>query len=103
LAVDPDKAQEGTTMKVIGMLVVLIIAFWVFSDARSRGKSISVAFGWFLGTLLLLIFFLPLWLIVRPKRYPDVVIVNKPKLCAHCGKYFDGIPAFCPNCGNSLR
>lgn len=90
-------------MKLIGILFVLFIAFWVFSDARSRGKSFTVAVGWFLGTLFLMIFFLPLWLIVRPKKYPDTVPADKPKLCPHCGKYYEGVPAFCPNCGNSLR
>lgn len=90
-------------MKFIGLLVVIIIAIWVFSDARSRGKSYGVAFGWFLGTLFLLIVFLPFWLIVRPKKYSDVLIEKRPKLCHHCGKSYEDSPSFCTNCGKSLR
>lgn len=26
----------------------------------------------------------------------------QPKLCADCGKYYDGTPKFCPNCGTKL-
>jgi len=90
-------------MKVIGLLILLIVAAWVFSDAKSRGKSTVGAFIWSLLTFILLIVFLPLWLIVRPKSYPVDLIEKKPKLCAHCGKYYEGIPSFCPNCGKSLR
>lgn len=25
-----------------------------------------------------------------------------PKLCASCGKYYTGSPAFCPNCGKQI-
>ena len=28
---------------------------------------------------------------------------NKPAtLCAHCGKYYEGAPNFCPNCGQAV-
>lgn len=87
----------------IGFLVALAVAFWVFSDARARGKSTGGAFLWFLGTLLLLIVFLPLWLILRPKKEFAFKVIDKPTLCIHCGKYYEGAPAFCPNCGGKVR
>lgn len=90
-------------MKFIFFIVVLAIAFWVFSDARARGKSLLVALFWFLGTMMLMIVFLPLWLFVRPKRGYVIVDSDKPMMCMHCGKYYDGAPAFCSNCGGSLR
>lgn len=89
-------------MELIGLFIAFIVALWVFSDAKARGKSGGSAFLWFLGTFILLIIFLPLWLIVRPKLSSEFVVTEKPKLCAHCGKYYEGIPSFCPNCGESL-
>jgi hypothetical protein len=90
-------------MKFIFFIVVLAIAFWVFSDARARGKSLLVALFWFFGTMMLMIVFLPLWLLVRPKWGYEVVDSNKQTMCIHCGKYYEGAPAFCSNCGESLR
>jgi hypothetical protein len=28
--------------------------------------------------------------------------LDKPQLCASCGKYYAGCPAFCPNCGKAV-
>jgi hypothetical protein len=75
----------------------------VFSDAKSRGKSTVGAFIWSLLTFMLLIVFLPLWLIVRPKKSFGVSVIEKPTLCVNCGKYYEGIPSFCPNCGKAMR
>lgn len=89
-------------MEIIGLLFALAIAVWVFSDAKSRGKSTSSSFLWSLGTFLLLIVFLPIWLVVRPKLSSEFKATEKPKLCAHCGRYYEGLPSFCPNCGKSI-
>ena len=29
-------------------------------------------------------------------------VLDKALLCASCGKYYTGSPAYCPNCGKSL-
>ena len=26
-----------------------------------------------------------------------------PRLCIHCGKYYDGNPSYCPNCGHAVK
>ena len=82
-------------MEYIGPVIPLIVAFWVYSDARNRGKTTKWAFLWFLGVFLVLILFLPLWFIKRPKM----------KLCDHCGKYYEYGAAyiFCPRCGIELQ
>ena len=49
-------------------ILTLLAAAWVFFDARERGKGIVVAFLWCLGTQLLPIIILPLWIIKRPER-----------------------------------
>lgn len=90
-------------MEIIGALIAFFAGLWVFSDARSRGKSNGGAFLWLLGTWIILIVFLPLWLFVRPKKTFEVSVVDKPTMCVSCGKYYEGTPAFCPNCGESLR
>ena len=73
-------------MKAVYFLISLFAAAWVFSDAREQGKGNAVAFLWCLGTQLLLIVFLPLWLIVRHERYRNILVVERPVRCAHCGK-----------------
>ena len=49
-----------------GLLIAVAAAGWVFYDARKRGKGYGGAFLWSLGTFLILIIFLPLWLFFRP-------------------------------------
>lgn len=87
---------------LILMFIPLVVAAWVFSDAVSRGKDNGTAILWFLGVFLLLIVFLPLWFISRPKKESEVVIVKESKICQECGKYFEGTPSFCPNCGEPV-
>lgn len=63
-------------MHFIYVLITFIVAAWVFYDARERGKGIIVAFLWCMGTQLLPIIVLPLWLFKRPERYQRVVIIR---------------------------
>jgi hypothetical protein len=49
-------------MKIIGFIIVLIIANLVAKDAGKRGMN---AWGWGIGVFLLLIVFLPLYFILR--------------------------------------
>ncbi len=81
-------------MEFIGLAIAFIVAFWVYSDAKNRGKTTRKAFLWFLGVFFILILFLPLWLITRPKV----------KLCPHCGEYYEygASDVFCPRCGVEL-
>jgi energy-coupling factor transporter transmembrane protein EcfT len=90
-------------MEIIALFIALLVAAWVFSDAKSRGKENGIAFLWFLGVFFLLIIFLPLWFIFRPKKDSEIVILDKPKLCQECGKYYEGLPTFCPNCGKPVQ
>ena len=49
-------------MQIIPLLILSLIAWWVYIDARKRGRSEGVALFWAVGTFLILIIFLPLWL-----------------------------------------
>ena len=100
-----ENKDGGIGMYIIGLLIALGVGIWVYTDAKKRGKTSGSAFVWFLGVFFLLIIFLPAWLITRPKLPEEVKTTeqHQPKLCPHCGKYYEGSPSFCPNCGQSLR
>ena len=83
---------------MIGFLVALAVAFWVFSDARGRGLTTGKALLWFMGTLFLLIVFLPFWLIMRPGKGYAVATGRRLTLCARCGSSYEGMASFCPTC-----
>ena len=82
-------------MELFGLAIAFVVAFWVYSDAKNRGKTTGKAFLWFLGVFFVLILFLPLWFITRPRV----------KLCTHCGEYYEygASKGFCPECGVELR
>lgn len=86
---------------IMWLIIPAGVAAWVYSDAKKRGRSDS-AVGWAIGTFLLLIIVLPAWLITRPKAPEEGATIGKPILCIHCGKYCDGNPTFCPNCGHEI-
>jgi hypothetical protein len=52
----------GGGYQIIGLLIAAAIAFWVYTDAKKRPMN---AVGWAIGTFLLCIVFLPLYLILR--------------------------------------
>ncbi len=81
-------------MSMIGPVIALIVACWVYRDAKIRGKSTGAALLWFAGVALILILFLPLWFILRPRN-----------ICTGCGKYHtpDELPEnmCCPSCSST--
>jgi len=90
---------------IVGLIIIAFVARWVYTDASTRGKTQGVSLFWSLGTFFLLIVFLPLWLILRPAQVVSPVIhtvAHEPKLCSACGKYYEGAPTFCPNCGQRI-
>ena len=61
--------------------------------------------GWVTGCVLLWIVFFP-WYLANRSKYKvaspapsQTSAVTGPRQCPSCGKYFEGNPAFCPNCG----
>ena len=79
-------------MEYLGLAIAFVAAFWVYTDAKNRGKTTVKAFLWFLGVFFVLILFLPLWLITRPKV----------KLCSYCDEYYES-DGSCPGCDVELR
>lgn len=97
----------------LGAIIVAIAAFWVYNDARERGHDLGTALMWALGTLVMLIVFLPLYLILgrkakmaKPSK-PAIDIEGVPAeeilTCPMCaGKVRQDFKA-CPYCGHTLR
>lgn len=91
---------------IFGVLIAAVIAILVGVDASKRGMN---SLGWAIGTFLLCIIFLPLYLIVRKPVIPRPIAYAPPgtyppqqpgpRLCPHCGKYHEGSAQFCPFCG----
>ncbi|MBE0478476.1 zinc ribbon domain-containing protein [Candidatus Aerophobetes bacterium] len=88
---------------LIGLIVPLLVAVWVASDAKKRGYSSAAITGWFAGVFLLLIVFLPLYLILRSRRPYYLKKNEATRLCPFCGKLFKEYVNFCPYCGKKLR
>lgn len=87
---------------LIALFFLIFVSAWVYRDAVSRGLTSGIAIVWAIAVFLIMIIALPLWLVFRPKAIvsPVVTTVSRsPSLCSDCGKYYEGSPTFCPNCG----
>jgi len=49
-------------MEIIGVIIAALVAVFIYSDATKRGMN---GIGWAIGVFLLMIVFLPIYLIVR--------------------------------------
>ncbi|MGA1865478.1 MAG: hypothetical protein ACMUHX_10485 [bacterium] len=86
---------------LIAMLIPMLAAFWVFMDAKEKGRSEGQALLWAFGTFMALIIFLPLWLFVR---WQSDQKKHSLQVCPSCHGSFKLIPKarYCPFCGYSL-
>ncbi len=103
----------------IGLLLAGFAAYWVFTDAKSRGNSTTYCALWALGTFFFLIICLPLYLLFgrkAPKREepagirdPNTIdveakVVEDPDMtCPMCAKPVREDYIVCPFCGNTLK
>ena len=83
--------------------IILASLFWgliclAVGQNRKQSSITNFLAGAFLGPLGLIL------VLVSPKKEKTkVVTTEESKLCPHCGKYYQGNPNFCPNCGNKLK
>ncbi len=89
-------------MWLIIIIIPLLIAWWVATDARKRGYSKGASLVWFLGVWLALIVFLPLYLILRPKTPRQDELGKGTRVCPYCEKLYQGEISYCPYCGQKL-
>ena len=95
--------------RIIAIIIAAGVAFWVYNDAQKWGHRTNVAIGWSVGVFLLLIIFLPLYIItelIRARRLVESAGGREPEIltpCEFCGKHYNGNPIYCPHCGHMVR
>lgn len=104
-------------LTTISFLIGFIAAYWVYNDARGRGHELGTAILWSLGTLAMMIVFLPLYLLFgrRPRmtgagpRKDDTIIdveatpVHETINCPMCASKIKEEYKACPHCGCTLK
>jgi len=100
-------------MTIIGLAIAALAAYWVYSDARGRGHGSTTALLWSLGTLFMLVVFLPLYLIfgrrLTPARRGEPAIdiegvpVEELMHCPMCGSKVKEDFKVCPYCSHTLK
>lgn len=89
------------------LIIWISVALWVIGDAKKRGKN---AYFWGFFSFFLLIIFVPLYLLIRPKgkiircRYCAKEMLETLPQCPHCKGKTSFFPApkitrVCENCG----
>jgi hypothetical protein len=84
----------------IALFVAAAVSIWVYMDAKKNNYSTQMSIGWMLGVFMLMIVFLPFYLIVKAKRAKRPVMSTA---CEHCSKVYFGSPNYCPHCGHLVR
>ncbi|MDR4505347.1 MAG: hypothetical protein MRK01_11240 [Candidatus Scalindua sp.] len=89
----------------IAFLIATVVAFLIYKDALKNGYSKNAALGWMAGVFLVMIVFLPAYLIVTyivlkggSGRRTEILTP-----CEHCRKHYTGNPNYCPHCGHLVR
>jgi RNA polymerase subunit RPABC4/transcription elongation factor Spt4 len=103
-------------MHIIFTLVAIVAAYWVYNDAKSNGHNTITVVIWTVGTLLMAVIFLPLYLLFgrKPvmKRRRDAKIIDveatavddKEKVnCPMCANKVQEDFKLCPYCGYTLK
>ncbi len=84
----------------IALFAAAAVAIWVYMDAKKNNYTTPMSIGWMLGVFMLMIVFLPFYLIVKAKRAKRLVMSIA---CEHCSKVYFGSPNYCPHCGHLVR
>ncbi len=79
---------------VLGFVLVALLAAWVYWDAKTR--QVDKPAVWALGTFLLAIVVLPVWLIKRPATG------GPTRPCVHCAEPIQRAAVVCRHCGRDV-
>ena len=96
--------------RIIAAVIAAGVAFWVYNDARKWGYNNAAALGWAVGVFLLMIAFLPIYILTelrRARRQLERLGIRQSAAistsCEHCSKPYFGNPNYCPHCGHLVR
>ncbi len=93
-------------MQIIFLILITIVALWVFYDAKSSGYNLFIAYLWTFGVLFFPLFVLPVYFLQKVFRLK--IFINKKNketnmvLCSKCGKENEIINKICLFCKNEL-
>ena len=101
----------------LSMLIGLVAAFFVYSDAQKRGNSFFASLLWAVGSAAIPIVIVPLYLLLGRKANnlpgrrdsdPDIIdieatVVEDTVPCPMCAKKVGEDFLVCPYCGHTLR
>lgn len=96
-------------MEILLFVFPLIAALWVFFDSQKCGYSIGKGLLWAIGVFLVLIVFLPLYLVARSRKKRTASAASSPSdsvpatSCFYCGRPYTGNQKLCPHCGQNLN
>ncbi len=89
----------------ISFVIGFIAAYWVYNDARGRGHELGTAILWSLGTLAMIIIFLPLYLLFG--RRPRMTGAGSPPRAQDATIDVEGTPVEdiiqCPMCASKVK
>ncbi len=92
-----------TIFCILGLIggLINISEIQPLTEAEETGVAIGTAIGvgfwltlWFIPTVVLGV----IGILVKP-RDNNIQAYEQSTLCPECGKYYTGVPAYCPNCG----
>jgi len=94
---------------LLANIISLAAALWVFYDSQKRGYTVGRGLLWAVGVFLVLIVFLPLYLVARKEKKRLLMATrgtptpSSLNLCFYCRRGYEGSPSVCPHCGQNLR
>lgn len=85
---------------VIDLVISLVIAIWIYKDAKERGKNATLwaIFGFVFSIIALII-----WLVARPSidKVPETKTTER--VCPNCGRVIPMDARICPYCGRKFE
>lgn len=102
-------------MHLIGTILGLFAAWWIYNDAKKLGHSNAVSIIWAVAAFLFLIIAVPLYLLfgrkpaMKTSQKQDGVIDIEGEViinainCPMCGRKIEDTHKVCPFCGFSIK
>jgi hypothetical protein len=82
----------------IALFIAAGVAIWIYMDAKKNNYSTPASIGWMLGVFILMIIFLPIYLVMKAKRAKRPVISTSSEHNINNTGVYDGSIS-CIKCG----